>query len=415
MNSSSHPMTVTRRLGIGEHAFWLMNQFTPFHFAICAQIEGPTTVEGWRAALDMVQRRHPLFSVNIRLNKDGHPHFQHFAETRIPLRVIASDDLRWEPEMERELLTPVNAEHSPLVRAVLLHQAHRAVIILSSHHSIADTKSLIFAIRDALQALSGKLLDALPPIGSFDTLLLSVAGETDDDMPNQAPAPEPTGKPIVYREPDGSAPRISSLSLAPDLTRELRRRSRAEETTVHGALVAAAVEAARQISGELREAVIRVCSAIDARKLIEAGEDVALLAGGKTILMEPQITDFWEMARLAKRKIAPWQTLESFSRMIGGGKQFMADLLEPKDVAAFMAQHGFELNISNLGEIPIETRFGDLTLTSLWGPSILQGFQGEQEIGVATVNGSLNMLHASYDPLPLLLETMQKILTAACS
>jgi hypothetical protein len=43
------------------------------------------------------------------------------------------------------------------------------------------------------------------------------------------------------------------------------------------------------------------------------------------------------------------------------------------------------------------------------------GFEGEQGIGVATANGSLNLLHTSYEPLPALLESIEERLVIACS
>jgi hypothetical protein len=87
-----------------------------------------------------------------------------------------------------------------------------------------------------------------------------------------------------------------------------------------------------------------------------------------------------------------------------------------EDVAAFWSRRlGYDLNVSNLGEVPIENCIGDLRLEALGGPSILIGFEGEQGIGVATANGSLTLLHASFEPLPSLLESMEQLLIEACS
>jgi hypothetical protein len=288
MNYSSQPTARMRQLGSGEQFWWLIDQNHPTHFAIAAEIEGATTVEAWGAALDRVQRRHPNFSVNIERDKDGNLCFYHVAGVRIPLRIIAGDNLRWEPEMVREVATPFDTRQAPLVRAVLLHQAHRAVFILVSHHSIADAKSIVFAIRDILQAFSGKTLVPLAPRAALDTLLPPVPEPGKDEASPGDSAPAPMAKPVVFRKPDGSLPRISRLTLTPALTRELRRRSRSEATSVHGVLVAAAVAAARQASAELKEAIIGVVSPIDLRKLLGAGEDVAPLNGGAVIAIEPK-------------------------------------------------------------------------------------------------------------------------------
>src|SRR5580698_5072684 len=122
--------TLVRPLGNIEQMFWLKNRHMPYHFAVCAEIGGQTTITDWRAALDMVQRRHPNFAVQIELNKEGVPCFHHVEDARIPLRVIAAEGHRWESEMERELATLFSETMAPLVRAVLLHQAHRSFFIL---------------------------------------------------------------------------------------------------------------------------------------------------------------------------------------------------------------------------------------------------------------------------------------------
>jgi hypothetical protein len=54
---------------------------------------------------------------------------------------------------------------------------------------------------------------------------------------------------------------------------------------------------------------------------------------------------------------------------------------------------GHELMVTNIQKFPFETRFGDLTLAGLWGPSAVNGFEGEQVVGIATLNGSLHMVH----------------------
>jgi hypothetical protein len=414
MYVSSGPRTLLRPLGNIEQMFWLKNQHMPYHFAVCAEIDGPTTVMAWRAALEKVQRRHPNFSVRIEPDQNGTPCFHRAAGVPIPLRVVASDNPHWEREMERELATPFGAGQAPLVRAVLLYRPYRTFLILSAHHSIADTKSLVFAIRDALLVLSGEPLDPLPSIGSLDAWLQRFRTMARDDGSDPGSFP-PAGPLDVYRTPDGLIPCIKGLTLAPALTNELRQRSRTERTTVHGALVAAAVEAARRLSDELRSATINVGSAVDFRTAVGAGEDVALLSAGGSTPVEPQMQDFWEIARFAKRSIAPIQSPEAMCSLMGGLGKYLSTRPDEKQIGALMAGFRFDINISNLGNLPIETRFGYLTFAKLWGPSILAGFEGEQEIGVATINGSLNLLHTSYKPLPSLLESIEERLAAACS
>ena len=54
-----------RPLGSLEKFLWLIDQNRPVHFALAAQVQGPTTVGRWRSALDLMQPRHHLLSVCI--------------------------------------------------------------------------------------------------------------------------------------------------------------------------------------------------------------------------------------------------------------------------------------------------------------------------------------------------------------
>jgi hypothetical protein len=132
-------------------------------FVVAAQITGETTTASWRTALDAVQRRHPLLGVCIDGDDSGAPYFRLLPGLRIPLQIVPEDALQgWEDEMETELSTPFPVEDALLVRAVLLHKAHRATILLTVHHSIADGLSVALIVRDILEVLSGKPLEALP-------------------------------------------------------------------------------------------------------------------------------------------------------------------------------------------------------------------------------------------------------------
>jgi hypothetical protein len=405
------PVTLPRPLGAVEQAFWLKDQCMPYHFAVCAEIEGPATIPAWRSALAMVQRRHPHFAVRIDVDSNGIPWFVPVKDAPLPLRIVMSDNPRWEAEMARELAIPFDARQAPLARAVLLFRPYRSFLVLAAHHSITDTKSLVFAIRDTLQVLSGQRLDALPPIGPLDTLL----------RPFQAPASASDqatfstgGRLDVYRDRDTAVPVINALVMTQALTDELRRRSRTEETTVHGALVAASVLAGRHLSNRLEDATITVGSAVDVRMAIDGGEHVALLSGGGSIAVQPPMRDFWDIARFARRSIAPMQSPVAMAGLLAGLADHLSTHRSAEDAQALFAGFRFDINISNLGVLPIETRFGDLTFKRLWGPSILAGFEGEQQIGVATMHDSISLLHTSYTPLPSLLESMHERLAVAC-
>lgn len=75
----------------------------------------------------------------------------------------------------------------------------------------------------------------------------------------------------------------------------------------------------------------------------------------------------------------------------------------------------YEATVTNLGILPFDTSFGDLKLTSLWGPAINLCAENGQTVGAATADGSLCLLYTSSAPVPSLLEVMEQFMVAACN
>ena len=126
-------------------------------------------------------------------------------------------------------------------------------------------------------------------------------------------------------------------------------------------------------------------------------------------------SDFWELARFAKKEISPSQTFQALSTSLHRLEAIMTKDMDV-ETAAHIAAGAFarELMVSNLGQIPYGSEFGRLRLEAVWGPTALQGLEGEQNVGVATTNGALRLLHASYSLIPHLLENTELILRAVC-
>jgi len=410
------PSAVLRPLGAFEQLLWLLDQNSPRHFVLAAQIEGPTTIKGWRNALDLVQRRHPFLSVCIET--DPTPYFRQESGASIPLRVVEGKDptLGWESEIARELSQSFNARQAPLLRAVVLHEAERAVYILAAHHSIADGLSLSFVIRDTLQALVGIRLDSLPVIAKTEEILGITACPANQAAPSQESDSMPPGKPAIYRKDDGSLPRVRGLRLAPELTSKLREKAREKGTTVHGALCSAVALAFRQIRSESSEDPIRIWSPIDMRKLLGVGEDCAVLAGSTILSADPQgLAAFWDVARRATTNLAAARTLDRTVAFTNTLYQAVLNGLDVQTAAQIMAsKFAYEICLTNLGNLRYDTSFGGLRLEAIWGPVVFAGFEGAQTIGVTTTNGTLCLVHASYTPAQSLLELTKQLLVSAC-
>jgi hypothetical protein len=112
-------------------------------------------------------------------------------------------------------------------------------------------------------------------------------------------------------------------------------------------------------------------------------------------------------------ELTPIRTPAGLSTVFSGFRQLMSTSPDVAQIAAFELQVcACEGMVSNLGVLPFETTVGRFKLESLWGPSVFVGIEGEQMIGVATLNGSIHLLHTSYTPIPKLLHAMEATLEA---
>src|ERR1700733_1993743 len=401
-----------RALGAMERLFWLMDQNHPVHLTVTAEVKGFTKVQSWRDALDAVQGRHPVLSTSIKRNEEGQSALYQADAAPIPLRVVdGSFPGRWELELDREMALPFTPEQAPLIRSVLIHKPQSAVLIMIAHHAIADGMALVFLIRDLLQVLSGGQIEPLSFNSSAEELL-STLPEGEEVVQVGAPQAEPA----LYREDDGLTPRSTARKLDENLTATLKERARREGTTVQGALCAALVLAGRKTSSTWRNQSVRVMSPINVRAHLGAGEACGLyLCGGMVPFQPGDSRAFWELARFAKKELAPSQTFQSLSTSLHGLEAIMTEDVDV-ETAAQIAAGAFarDLMVSNLGPMPYESEFGKLKLEAVWGPTALQGLDGEQNVGIATTNGAIRLLHASYSLIPDLLENTELILRAAC-
>jgi NRPS condensation-like uncharacterized protein len=407
-----------RTLGAREHMFWLMDQKHAVHLTVTAEVKGITKVQSWRDALDAVQRRHPVLSTSINRNEEGQPALYQADAAPIPLRVVdGSVQQRWELELDREMALPFTPEQAPLIRSVLIHKPQSAVLIMIAHHAIADGMALVFLIRDLLQVLSGGQIEALSFSSTAEELLSKLPNAKKIVPVEASQAGAPQAEPAPYQEGNGSAPRATVRKLDENLTATLRERARREGTTVQGALCAALVLAGRKTSSAWRKRPVRVMSPVNVRAHLGAGEACGLyLGGGGMISFQPgDSRAFWELARFAKKEISPSQTFQALSTSLHRLEAIMTKDMDVETAAQISAgAFARDLMVSNLGQMPYESEFGNLKLEAVWGPTALQGLDGEQNVGIATTNGAIRLLHASYSLIPHLLENTELILRKAC-
>ena len=406
-------MTLLRELGSGERIFCLRPD-RPTHVVSAYEIVGATSVEDWSAALGALQRRHPLLATCIRNGENGWPAF-HAASGEIPLRVVPGpipDD--WEREMERELATPFALSPGPLLRAVLLHEPSRVILLLSIVHCVTDGMSGTFLMRDLLTALSGGALEPLPLLPSMETLLAQRA----EAAPPPSLLPDlPAGRAAV-QVPDDTRPCVTRRSLSPTLTATLRDLARREGTSVFGALCAAAVLARRSTASEPGSVIVSY--PIDIRAMLGVGDDnLYLLSGGRMAFppdaAEPAESQLWDLARAArehvKAAVAPDLVRASIFWL---EQQFRGSADIAATLSKFAAFFASDIHLTNLGQIAISTDYGRVRLEAGWGASLAR-WSGLVTIASHTLNERLSLTLTSHEANTLLLPRMERLLEEACA
>jgi hypothetical protein len=394
-----------RPLGPSEQYFWFSNQNSAKHFVIAAEITGDATIATWISAIAAAQLRHPLLRISVECGPDGPPCFREHANIPIPLRSVPEEELTaWQVEMAKELATPIPLSGAPLARITLLRKSGGSTLLLSMHHSIADGLSSAFVIRDILEALSGKHLQPLTLTEPQENLCSAAA--------EPPPSSAPVYPPATLLRRDAGGPTVQALKLSKELTMKLRTHAREVGATVHGALVAAFTFAGRQLSSDWLAHPVRVVSPVNNRKLLGLEDQCALSIIFPTGAYAPDSTEnLWNVARAVKDELTPVRTAQGLSTVFSGFRQLMSTSPNVAQIAAFELQVcACEGMVSNLGILSFETSFGGFKLESLWGPSVFVGIEGEQMIGVATLNGAIHLLHTSYTPIPKLLQTMEATL-----
>jgi len=415
LNNSNRisPKSRLRSLSPFETFMWLMDLRSPLHATLAGQVSGLTTIEDWRLALDKTRRRHPLWSTVIAEGVDGFPFFKNMETPHVAFRVVRGDFAScWEEEVSKEVGTPIDPANGPLVRATLLYTEARSMLILSAHHSICDGLSLAFALRDVLRCLSGQELELLPTHVSLEEAL-EVAAQPHRAAQSNHEAIG-IGASEVFHVKTSALPKVQSLKLSSNTTTKLRARARTERTTLHGALIAAASMAARRDPHYRASQDLRICSTVNNRKLLGLPEDFSMLFTAFVDLFpDEEPSSFWDLARVAKSHLEPLETIAGSRAVLAAVNDATAQLLSAtKDAGQAGSSFPLDITISNLGVLPIETSYGNISLESMWGPAVLNGYEGEQTLGAITVNDTLCLLHTSHSALASFLVHIEQILVA---
>jgi Condensation domain len=384
-----------RCLGALEEVFWLMDQQSPGHFCTVMEVQGATTPSQWRASLDQLQKRHPLWAACIQVDEDGIPCFYSEMECQIPLRLLVlSSTPDWSKLVLEELSRRFITTQAPLLRTTLLWNEERAIFILTAHHVIADGLSLTFAVRDILHGLGGRTLARTCLPLPQDSIVSELMGQTEACETRRHPNSRITGP--LWGGGTRGQPHFYALQYSRQFTRELIRSSRQMGITVGGLLTASCSIALRELCPVLTDGPVSIVSPVSRRALLGVGEDSGLYLGWTRVLCErSKQQDIWDIARHASGTLAQASTLEAtlasnqrICRAVYSG--LAEEILSPEGLQR-------DIYLSNQGSIPFSPQIGTLRLVGLWSAAT-PGFSQEHRLSVTTVDDGLCLTHATYSP-----------------
>jgi hypothetical protein len=402
--------TKLRNLDTFEEFFWLIEQSAPLFHAVVAKVNGTTTIEQWKEALDAIQIRYPLLSASIRKVPGNRPFFEKVCGVSMPLRIAPlTDSLVLEEEMEKELQHPFGDGSSPLTRATLFHAPDRSVLMFATHHSSLDGKSHLLLVQDSLASVAGEdlgePLEVQPGLGQL--LGLPDPAEYGKTLEGRSVAPEDGA---IVELPEV---RVQRLQLSVEETEALLKRAKEEGTTVHSALVAALTLAGKRYSEKWKMGPVRCSSPIDMRKSLGI-PDVAgmLVSTHRAPVLTPDGASFWDIARAVRKDMLPAQSIDGARHILSALSSMTTDELSARDLywSVLNGPRAHELMVTNYAGYQVRKEYGGLKIENLFtgSPSVTPALQ---KVSVLTVNGRLGMTLVARDIFPTLLEDAREILT----
>lgn len=359
-----------------------------------------------RAALDSVQNCYPYLKIRIE-RKGKELVFSDGGVGKVPIRKAQTSELDWVNAAEEELNTPIDWQQGPLARCVWLQHSenlHHLFFVFS--HVIGDGLSGVFVLRDILYAAGAE--------GGGNEKIFSDTLPMDKRLPKRA-----KGLRGFYRRfsivsrflgedfilgkfhrfrPEKNEPlgerkaRIIPKEFDLHFSQALIDRSRAEETTVHGALSAAMCLAVAHDLANGKKVCLKYRTPVNIRKDLEppVGEDFGMFVSMLFYRNRIASTDnFWELARRIHK---------SFSRERRRGfphsqvplipflyRWINGDTLDDQEFGLRWKEKTFSTcGITNLGQLDFKSNAGILKIESL------------HSVVNSTVFGEFNAMAASY-------------------
>ncbi len=386
--------TFERALSPSEKLWWILDHECSINFVMHAQVRGDLSIDIFRPALKAIQARHPLLNVRIVRTGWNALWFKASGVPDIPLRVTQCPSTQWTVEAEKELHEAFPVDRGPLVRCTLVqHGPCESTILLAFHHAIGDALSGTYLLRDLLEALAvakeGRepFLEPLAPKEEMNAYFPAWAQRVSARWLYYKFVGRLLGAVLRWGRPaspefDRKVParerraRIVAHQIAPEVVERLHEKARLENTTLHGALLAAQVLAIARDLQKPKKLLYLIGSPVNLRKQLfpPIGQDVGYFVTiGASLTRAGPTTGFWPLAREIRASL--WHCVER-------GEPFVYPL-QHTDLSAVTALMGLTswgiriygclagvlnmggLALSNIGKVEIETFQESFKLESL--------------------------------------------------
>lgn len=370
--------TQERTLGASE----ILVHYLARHMVRLIEFDGPVDAQLLRQAAErMVQRRPMLRSRILQPDPEQRPHFA--LEESLPPSFTVHE--RRGPEhcveiFNLELNTPYDMSRDAVIRMHLLRNADQGgEIILTAPHSVCDGRSLFTFCTQLLddyealvrgdaasvvltqQGLHPNIEDLLPAelTARGDQLVADLIAK-ESQLPTILPWPSERG--------DSTAPietRLVPFDVDAEQVERMRNNARAQGTTMHGVLGAAAALAADTVIDPAPEAHIGITTTIDLRGSLAREvptEDMGIYAATLST-RHPGVRAMsrWDLARDLKRQVTEGMARDDHYTFVFIGEQYVANTTNTE------APPMMTVALANLGALALNTENSSLGLRSLRG------------------------------------------------
>jgi hypothetical protein len=372
------PVAASRKLAGLEIAMRLTDDVTAFNVVAVLQLAGELPTAALRAALDELQRRHPL--LRTRIVPDGKSYVFHFdVAGPIPLEVSdrpAPDS--WIAAAQDALHHRFDLPVGPLMRCRYLRGAAGGDLIVTVHHTIIDAASATHLFGELLALCDGQTpanavetaqegqvpaTALFPPAYTGVRFAGAVAGFMRRQMADEIAFQ--WGSRGVRKPPIAAEGRccILPIRFSPELTAALIQASRRQRVTLNAILSAGLMAAVQRRLYPTRRAPLRhiIFADLRPRLRVPVADSVlgCLLTMFRFTVTVEQDGDFWALARTI-------QASTQYSAQ--SGERYLAYAMAPGMMKMILGVKKFRMGATALsysGPTTLPVTYGSFEVTGL--------------------------------------------------